>query len=180
MKFHVNNLTAPRVKQYPQNQSGFDIVELNEDDLNVIAGGNDKKPENDVISPTGISFNHNETIVIIQEITPNPSPEIVELSEEDLNVIAGAGDNPPIIHNHNETVVSVQEITHTPCPEILELSEDDLNVIAGGNYSRDLIHQNHNETIIDAEILELNEDDLNVIVGGNNTNNNGDGISTSA
>ncbi|MEO0536106.1 MAG: hypothetical protein AAF215_19810 [Cyanobacteria bacterium P01_A01_bin.123] len=121
----------------------------------------------------------------IQSTQPEPAQmielntELIELSEEDLGAIVGAG----MPDNHNETLIGVADATQSKSTQLIELSEEDLEAIVGGagnggggtSCTPDDCGENHNETIISVadaaqtesnQIIELTEEDLEAIFGG--------------
>lgn len=197
MKAHTKQLLVDQeMEQSPQNQNkppaSVEVVELSDADLEVIAGagmGTSAGPQ--PISTKRLTLNHNETLVSAEEtVDPSSAPvEVVELTDADLEAIAGAG----ISFNHNETLVSAEETVNpssTPV-EVVELSDADLEAIAGAGIgtsavnTTSVVHQqvsanvlafNHNETIVSTEetvdssstpveVEELSEADLEAIAG---------------
>ncbi|NER84824.1 MAG: hypothetical protein F6K42_35970 [Leptolyngbya sp. SIO1D8] len=161
-------------------------IELKEEDLATIVGGNEER-EGD----NALSWNHHETVVgniSPQANTQSQSTPIIELSRKDLAAIAGGFGCPASVcgANHNEMLVSrifPKANTQSKSIPVVELSLGDLKSIVGGGEEKEkednIISWNHNETVVDDQtankpsnlrsnenLLELTLEEISHISGG--------------
>ncbi|NER82615.1 MAG: hypothetical protein F6K42_24260, partial [Leptolyngbya sp. SIO1D8] len=126
-------------------------VELSEKELVAIYGGFDNRD--------GLTANHNETLSNPTEVTQSKPEPIIELSQEELAEMSGAG----LSMNHNETLIREKGESsanwQTETAPIAELSEKDLVAIVGGigdGCPEHLCGANHNETLVSGLVTNPN------------------------